>query len=74
MKILKILKLNFDFKLKTETEPRNRGCWPVKGRRISGKAEPNRYIYSIIIRIIIQSDGFSIVVPIRIRTDSEPVA
>ena len=39
--------------------------WPVKGRRTSGKAKPDIYIYSIvIIRIIIQRDGSG---PIRSR-------
>ena len=47
-----------------------------RGRRASGKAEPDiyGYIYSIVIIFMIRRDGSGTVVPIRSRTDSEPVA
>ena len=50
----------------------------LAGQRLKDKWESRTgyiwiYIYSIVIRII-RRDGSGTVVPIRIRTDSEPVA
>ena len=56
---------------RSDTNCWGRGCWPVRSGKASGKAESDIEYKVIISRIIIRRDGSGIVVPIRIRTDSD---